>query len=231
MTCRPKNHGFTYTTGNQELQESEFEKDIGVLIQKNLRPSLQCAKAAKTANAVLAQISRAVSYRDKNTFLRLFRTYVRPHLDYCAPAYSPWTLGDKEILEKVQRRAIGMVSNFKGRTYEEKLAEAGMTTLEARRLRGDLLQAYRVLNQVDDVDPSKWFKMSQDRNGAMSTRHTGGHLNVERKEANGDIRRNFWSIRVVDPWNSLPEEVKKAKSLDDFKNGIDNLAARSNFGQ
>ena len=100
-----KNKEFKYTMGNQELQASEFEKDIGVLIQRNLRPSLQCAKAAKTANAVLAQISRAVSYRDKHTFLRLFRTYVRPHLDYCAPAYSLWTQGDKEILEKGSKKS------------------------------------------------------------------------------------------------------------------------------
>ena len=101
---------------------------------------------------------------------------MRPHLDYCAPAYSPWTPGDKEILENVQRRAIGMVSNFKG-------------------LRGDLLQAYRVLNKVDDVDPSKWFDMTQERNGAMSMRHTKGHLNVEKREAKGDIRHNFWLLK------------------------------------
>ena len=107
-----KNKEFKYTMGNQELQASEFEKDIGVLIQRNLRPSLQCAKAAKTANALLAQISRAVSYRDKNTFLRFFRTYVRPHLDYCAPAYSPWTQGDKEIPTRSTYKKFQFDLNF-----------------------------------------------------------------------------------------------------------------------
>ena len=204
---------------------------FGVIVQRNLKPSLQCAKAAKTANAVLAQLSRAVTYRDKNTFLRLFRTYVRPHVDYCAPAYSPLTQGDKDILENVQKRAIGMVTNFKGRTYEEKLAEAGMVTLETRRLRGDLLQAYRVLNGVDDVDPSKWFNKVQERNGAMSTRHTRGVFNVERGRGNGEVRKNFWSQRVCDPWNNLPDEVKAAKSLNEFKNGLDNIRERSNGGQ
>ena len=124
-----ENKKYKYTMGGQDLGTSEFEKDIGVLIKDNLKPSLQCAKAAKTANAVLGQISRAVSYRDKVTFLKLFRTYVRPHLEYCVAAWCPWTQGDKDILENVQRRAIGMVTNFKGRTYEEKLAEAGMITL------------------------------------------------------------------------------------------------------
>ena len=209
--------------GEQDLQSSDFEKDIGVIVQRNLRPSLHCAKAAKKANSVLAQISRAVSYRDKDTFLRLFRTYARPHLDYCAPAWSPWTVGDKEVLEKVQRRAIGMVTNFKGKTYEEKLAEAGMITLEERRKRGDLIQAYRVLRGVDDVDPSLWFEMVEPRPGATTTRETGGVMNVKRSEANNAIRKNYWSQRVIEPWNSLPHEVKQAESLNVFKNGIDNL--------
>ena len=152
-------------------------------------------------------------------------------MDYCTSAYSPWTQGDKGILKNVQRRAIGMVTNFKGRTYEEKLVEAGMVTLEARRLRGDLLQAYRVLNRVDDVDPNKWFTMVQERAGAMSTRHTHGVLNVERGEGTGDVRRNFWSQRVVDPWNDLPDDVKMASSLNNFKNGIDNLCNKRTSGQ
>ena len=116
-------------------------------------------------------------------------------------------------------------------TYEEKLVEAGMVTLETRRLRGDLLQAYRVMNGVDDVDHRKWFTMVQERNGAMSTRHTTGTMNVERGDGKGEVRKNFWSQRVVNPWNNLPDEVKKAKSLNDFKNGIDNLRERSNGGQ
>ena len=169
--------------GNQELQSSKFEKDIGVLIQPNLRPSLQCAKAAKMANGVLGQISRAVSYRDKETFLKLFRTNVRPHLEYCIAAWSPWTKEDKNVLEKVQKRAINMVTNFKGRMYEEKLWEAGMVILKERRRRGDLIQAYRVF----------WFNTVQARDGAAATRKTHGFMNVGRSNGRLDIRKNFWS--------------------------------------
>ena len=112
MHIGSNNHEFKYMMGDKELKSSDFEKDIGVLIQRNLRPSLQCSKAAQKANAVLAQLSRAVSYRDKDTFLHLYRTYVRSLLDYCSSAWSPWTKGDKEVVEKVQIRAIGMVTKF-----------------------------------------------------------------------------------------------------------------------
>ena len=64
---------------------------------------------------MLGQIYRAVSYRDAKTFLKLYKVYVRPHLEYAVTSWSPWEVGDKETLEKVQRRALGMVSNLRGR--------------------------------------------------------------------------------------------------------------------
>ena len=121
-----------------------------------------------------------------------------------------------------------MVTNFKGRTYEEKLSEAGMITLEARRKRGDLLQAYRTINGVDDVDSSQWFQMVQPRAGASAenpgwTRNSSTALNVKRGQGRNEFRRSFWSQRVTEPWSNLPNEVKEAESLNVFKNGIDNL--------
>ena len=196
MHIGSSNHKYKYKMGDKELESSDFGKDIGVIVHRNLRPSLQCSKAAQKANAVLAQLTRAVSYRDKETFLHLYRTYVRSLLDYCSSAWSPWTQGDKEVVEKVQRRAIGMVTNFRGKTYEEKLAEAGMTTLEERRRRGDLLQAYRVLNEVDSVDPSLWFTMAKHREdgpAAEATRQSAGFMNIKRGEGRNEIQKNFWS--------------------------------------
>ena len=98
-----------------------------------------------------------------------------------------------------------------------------MVTLEERHRRGDLIQAYRVFNRVDDVDPSVWFNMAQPGEGEIPTRHKQGFLNVKRGDGKGDLRKNFWSHRVVLPWNGLPDNVKRAESLNVFKNGIDNL--------
>ena len=73
-------------------------------------------------------------------------------------SWCSYTKGDKEVLEKVQRRALAMVSNLKGKSYEERLAEVNMTTLEKRRERGDLITMYRIMTGQDDVDPSLWFQ-------------------------------------------------------------------------
>ena len=125
---------------------------VGVLLHQSFRPSMHCAKAAKKANSVLGQLCRGVGFRDKDTFMGLYTTFVRPHLEYCSQAWSPWTMGDKSVLEAVQRRAVGIVTNLKGRTYEERLSELKMVTLEERRRRGDLVQMYKVLSGKDDVN-------------------------------------------------------------------------------
>ena len=71
---------FKYIMGGRVLERVDSEKDLGVIVHKSLKPSAQCAKAAGKANQVLGQRSRAVRY--KNTFLKLYSVYVRPHLEY-----------------------------------------------------------------------------------------------------------------------------------------------------
>jgi ribonuclease P/MRP protein subunit RPP40 len=217
---------FEYVMGGQVLEAVESEKDVGVMIHQSLKPSLQCARAAERANQVLGQLSRAVTYRDKLTFLKLYKVYVRPHLEYAVASWSPWLQSDKEMLEKVQRRAINMVSNFQARNYKEKLLEAGMTSLEQRRERGDLIHMYRIMTGKDDVQPSTWFQLMADRDGGANTRAAAGHLNVLNPDnSNSDIRRNFFSQRVVQSWNSLPDVVKMSQTVNQFKNSLDDFKA------
>ena len=81
-----KNQAFVYDWGEEHLEVTEVEKDVGVMISRILKPSLQCAAAAKKANQVLGQMARSITYRDKYTFTRLYKVYVHPNLQYCASA-------------------------------------------------------------------------------------------------------------------------------------------------
>ena len=129
------------------------ERDVGVIVSSNLKPAAQCAKAAKTAGLVLGQITRAFHYRDRHIFVRLYKQYVLPHLEFSAAAWSPWTEADREALERVQKRAINMVSGLQGTPYEERLAELGMVSLAERRHQTDMAQVYRMVHGHDNVDP------------------------------------------------------------------------------
>ena len=95
-----RNRGFKYKMAGQDLGETELEKDLGVLVSDNLKPSAHCSKAAKKANAVLGQITRAFHYRTKHVLAKLFKAFVRPVLEYAVAVWSPWTEGDCKVLEK-----------------------------------------------------------------------------------------------------------------------------------
>ena len=119
-----------------------------------------------------------------------------------------------------------MVSNFQARNYEDKLKEAGMTTLEQRRERGDLIHMFRIMTGKDDVHHSTWFQLMADRDGGANTRAASGFLNVLPPGiSNSDVRRNFFSQRVVESWNGLPDTVKMSVTVNQFKNSLDEFKA------
>jgi hypothetical protein len=146
-----------YKMSGIELEATREEKDIGVIISDNLKPAAQSAKAARTAPAVLGQITHVFRYRDKSVFLQLYKQYERPQLEFAVQAWSPWLQADKEVLEKVQRRAVNMASGLRSREYEDQLPELGLTTLEERRHQADMLQMYKIMNGAGDLNTTDWF--------------------------------------------------------------------------
>ena len=215
-----RNNKFVYTMNGTPLDSVEQERDIGVVIHQNLKPTAQCVEAARRAGAVLTQISRAFIYRDRITFLKLYTQFVRCHLEFSIPVWSPWSINDIGILEKVQIRAVKLITGLVGKTYEEKLKELGIQSLEDRRKRFDLIQTYKILNQIDDVDSSLWFKMV-GHDFKRQTRNTSYHKNLIPNRSRTDLRKNFFSNRVVNAWNNLPTDIKEAPSLTRFKSMLD----------
>jgi len=94
---------------SHKLQVSQEEKDLGIYIADNLKPGLQCAKAASKAMSVLGMIRRRFEKIDRESFQLLYKSYVRLHMEYCVQAWSPYLVKDIECLEKVQRRETKMV--------------------------------------------------------------------------------------------------------------------------
>ena len=191
-----------------------------ILEYNDLKPSKQCAEAARRASVVLGQVSRAFMYRDRITFLKLYTQFIRCHLEFAIPAWSPWTATDIEILEKVQRRAVNLISGLKGGNYKEKLVELGILSLEKRRIRYDLIQTYKILSGIDQVDSSIRFR-TVGLNAQRVTRTTAYCKNLISNRSRTDMRYNFFSNRVVNSWNGLPTEVKEARTLNSFKKLLD----------
>ena len=107
----------TYSMYGTNLADTEKERDIGVIVSNTLKPTAQCAEAARRAGAVLTQISKAFLYRDRRVFLQLYLQFVRCHLEFAVSAWSPWTNNDMDILERIQKRAINLIVGLRGKTY------------------------------------------------------------------------------------------------------------------
>ena len=210
------NPKYTYKMNGVELEETVKERDIGVIINKDLKPTQQCAEASRRASAVLTQITKAFMYRDRKTFLQGYKQFVRCHQEFAVPVWCPWTAGDIEILERVQRRAVNLVVGIKGLPYEEKLADLGITSLHERRKKMDLIQTFKIINGLDNVKSSTWFTLVGPNN-VRQTRNSNCEKNIVGFRSRTNIRQNFYSNRVVSFWNKLPSDIKMSRTLHQFK--------------
>ena len=170
-------------------------------------------KSFKKGNQVLGQLCRNIISKDKVTFTRLYKTYVRPHLEYAVQVWNPWTAADIEKLEKVQRRATRQIPGIGKMKYEDRLKSLGLTTLQDRRKRGDLIELHKMLNGFTKVQKDQLFEM---RDGVQTTRRNIC-LNLYKHHTYLDVRKNFFTERVINDWNRLPLEVKTAEDTTTFK--------------
>ena len=212
-----QNINHTYYMNNVPLSTTNEERDVGIIVHNSLKPNRQCTEAAKRANIVLGQITRSFMYRDRFVFLRLYKQYVRCHLEYCVQAWSPWTAGDIEVLEAVQRRAVRQISGLKGSSYEEKLEELGLESLVDRRKRLDLIQTYKIINGVDNVNKDNWFRLTDNTSLRQIRLSSHPHNLVRQIVSRTDVRNNSFSQRVINNWNNLPDHVKNSRNVYQFK--------------
>ena len=162
-------------------------------------------------------IKRNITSRSAEGMMILYKTLVRPVLDYCIPVWRPYTKKDIAKLEKVQKRFIKMIEGFKKRTYEDRMKRLGLTTIEHRHYRADMIQVYRILNDKKQVFPEDFLELS-NRAGRKNS------LKLYKRRINRDISKYSFTFRVVDHWNDLPDAVVLSADVDAFKGSFDHLS-------
>ena len=186
--------------GGSPLASTSLEKDLGDHIDTALKFREHASSAVAKATQVLAVIRRSFALIDEVTLPMLYKSLVRPHLEYGNLIWGPFNRADQRLVERVQRRATRMVRNLRHKPYVERLRLLELPSLYYRRRRGDMIQTYQVFHGGIDLDPSAFFTR------AVGT--TRGHpYKLQKHPATSRVRRLSFASRVVNDWNGLPSEV------------------------
>ena len=171
--------------------------------------------AISKANRMLGLIKRSFCYMDMDMFVHLYKTLVRPHLEYGNVIWHPHYKRQSCAVEKVQRRATKLVGCMKNLSYQERLQKLKLPALKYRRLRGDLIQVYKIFQGIDNTEFCNFFHLTL----IDETRNVTNKLLIKYSRTN--IRKNCFSNRIAPYWNMLPVHVKQANNINTFKSLLD----------
>ena len=207
-----KNTQNTYNLGSDKLTSVKEAKDLGIKVSDDLKWTKHITMCVKKANRMIGLIKNTFTYMDKDMFLVLYKSLVRPLLEYCPQVWSPYMVKDITALEKVQRRATKIVPEISDLPYEDRLQHLGLFPLQQRRQRGDMITVFKILNGMVDI---KQEKLCPYHPGNQHTRrHNHQIIGTISKT---DMRKNSFSQRIVLPWNMLTEHIVTSTTIDSFK--------------
>ncbi len=217
-----KNHPpFQYKMGPSdnicELQSVPLVKDLGVNIDDQLSFEQHCNLMLSKANCMLAIIRRTFTYIDEDMMVLLYKSMVRPYLEYANDVWSPRLMRSIHALESIQRRATRLIPNISHLSYEERLNKLKLPTLVYRRNRNDMIQVFKFVHNIWDYSSENFLER-------VSEQRTRGHqYKLYKNRWESALRGHFFTNRVVNLWNELPDEITAAESVDKFKQGLDNF--------
>ena len=185
--------------------------------------SQQCRIATSKRSNILGVIRRNIAYMKKKIIMPLYKAIVRPYLEYCIQTWKPYHKRDIDTLERIQRRATKMIPELRDLSYEERLKECGLTTLETRRLRGDQIEVFKILNGYDNIDRNMFFSLKKD------SRTRGHEVKLVKDQCRLDIRKYSFSQRTINEWNRLSTDCLTTSSVNMFKNRVDTYLRRVGY--
>ena len=152
----------------------------------------------------------------------LYKTLIRPILDYGNTVWFPTLKKDIRAIENVQRRVTKILPELSSLIYEDRLRELRLSTLLYRRRRMDLIQVFKIIENIDDISMNGLFEF-------CDTQTRGHSKKLIKPRLLKSVRLNSFCVRTIDRWNELPEDIINSKTVLRFKTLLDRYLNDSKY--
>ena len=207
---------WNFASPDEVIPTADKERDLGVVINNKSHPDDHINQITSKMYYLLANMKIAFTYIDADMVRKIITTYIRPTLEYASVVWNPHLQKDVNKLERIQRAATRWVPELRDLSYEERLKVLNLPSLEARRTRGAFITLYKCATGMIEIDKQDFIQ--------FSNRTTRGHSKkIQKKRGDKDVRKFNFPNRIIDQWNSLPEQIVSAKNINQFKKLYDDM--------
>ena len=206
--------------GGKEIPSVNEVRDLGVIVSSDLQWSNYTRKIRAKANIISHLLLKTFTSNNPHLLINLYKTYVRPIVEYNTCTWSSGSRPVTKEVESVQKtytRKVCQRGNVSFSSYEERLRILDLESLEVRRKKRDLIFVYKIIYGLVDIEATTLFQFSTF--GGHNLRRHKLHI-YRLKAANTPCRRSFFSNRVIEEWNKLPESTVLSPSIDVFKSRL-----------
>ena len=200
-----------YKINDNYLNFCSSHTDLGVTIDTNLKFHSHISAKVNTANALTNNIFSCTLCRDRDFLLNIYRSIIRPQLEYGSALWNVGYIMDTRLVERVQRRWTKAIAGMEEMPYHARLRELNLFSLQGRLLRTDMILLWKIFHGECGINPEDLFSL-------ISNSVTRGHpFKIFVPRSNLDIRQRFFSCRVIRTWNSLSRSTVLAETVSAFK--------------
>jgi len=164
---------------------------------------------------VLGIIKRNFIYMDEHTFILVYKAMVCPHVEFANSVWCPFKLDDIKEIEKMQKRATKLTIKLKNKPHKDGLVHLNLPTLKYRRLRGDMIEVFKITHNIYDETVSPYLPFN------IKTNTRGNNYKLLNHSFHYDLHKHYFSARIVNIWNSLLNTVVNAGTVNTFKARLD----------
>lgn len=200
-----------YHLNNTILTIDSSHKDLGITVDNTLKFHSHIAVTVKKAAGLANNLLKSTLCRDKDFMVTLFKSHIRPLIEFGSTVWNTGYLNDLKLLESTQRRWTKYITGLSDLSYADRLRALNLYSVRGRLIRADLIKCWKIFHNQSSLTPHDIFTLSP-------ITHTRGHrFKVAKPHISIECRRRFFSIRCIDLWNSLSDEAVSCNSIPSFK--------------